>query len=71
MSEENNAPPTSEESATPSFPGKRHSLLGEFWMFIKNEKKWWLTPIVIVFIFLTFLIIVSQTPLGPFIYPLF
>lgn len=53
------------------FPGKRHSLLGEFWLFIKNEKKWWLTPIIVVFILLAFLIFVGNSPLAPFIYPLF
>ncbi len=66
MSMENN------QQTTPElFPGKRHTLLGEFWLFMKNEKKWWLTPIILVFIFLTFLIFVGQTPLAPFIYPLF
>jgi hypothetical protein len=53
------------------FSGERPSILAEFWYFIKNEKKWWLTPILVVLMLLAALLFATSTPLGPFIYPLF
>lgn len=47
-------------------------LLKEFWDFLKVRKKWWLTPIVLVFLLLGALIVFSQgSALSPFIYTLF
>ena len=43
----------------------------EFWDFLRQNKKWWLTPIMIVLFLLIFLVIISQTPLAPFLYPFF
>ena len=67
----NQAPdnPTPAEEAL--FSGHRSSLVAEFWLFIKNEKKWWLTPIIVVLLLLAALLLATNTPLGPFIYPLF
>ncbi len=48
------------------------SILKEFWDFLKVRKKWWLTPIILVFLLLAVLIILTQsTPVAPFIYTLF
>lgn len=48
------------------------SLVGEFLLFLKTEKKYWLAPIVIVFVLLGLLIVFSQSSaLAPFIYTLF
>jgi len=49
----------------------RPSLLSEFWLFLKTNKKWWLLPIVIVTLLLGALIFLSSTPAAPFIYTLF
>ena len=46
-------------------------LLGEFWAFLKTNKKWWLTPIILVLVLVGVLIILGGTALAPFIYPLF
>jgi hypothetical protein len=47
-------------------------VLGEFWTFLKQEKKYWLVPIVIVFVLFGLLIVFSQTSaVAPFIYTLF
>ena len=46
-------------------------LLGEFWAFLKTNKKWWLTPIILVLLLVGVLIILGGTALAPFIYPLF
>jgi Family of unknown function (DUF5989) len=47
------------------------SLIGEFWAFLKQNKKWWLLPIVIVMFLLAVLMIVASSPAAPFIYTLF
>ena len=46
-------------------------LLSEFWGFLRVNKKWWLLPIVVVFLILGLLILLSSTGLAPFIYTLF
>ena len=47
-------------------------VLSEFWRFLRQEKKYWLAPIVIVFILFALLMVFSQSsPLAPFIYSLF
>ena len=50
---------------------RQPGFLREFWGFLRQNKKWWLTPILIVLFLLIVLVIVSQTPLAPFIYPFF
>jgi len=48
------------------------SIIVEFWEFLKERKKWWLLPIIVVFLFLGILIILTQgSPIAPFIYTLF
>jgi hypothetical protein len=47
------------------------SLLSEFWAFLRQNKKWWLLPIVIVLLVLGVLIFLSSTAAAPFIYTLF
>jgi len=49
---------------------ERTSLLGEFWLFLKHNKKWWLLPIVIFILLMGLLVILTSTGLGPFIYTL-
>ena len=50
---------------------RQPGFFAEFWMFLRYNKKWWLTPILIVLLLLIGLVIISQTPLAPFIYPFF
>jgi hypothetical protein len=50
---------------------ERPSLLADFWMFLKTNKKWWLLPILIVLGLLGALVLLSGTAIAPFIYPLF
>lgn len=59
--------PSFEESSQLEPP----SLLFEFFDFLRHNKKWWLTPIVIVLLALSFFIALTNTALGPFIYVLF
>ena len=47
-------------------------VLFEFWQFLKQEKKYWLVPIVIVFLLFGLLLVFSQSSaVAPFIYTLF
>lgn len=49
----------------------RNSIMTEFWLFLRENKKWWLLPIVIAVLFLTGLVILGGSPAAPFIYTLF
>ena len=47
-------------------------VVAEFWHFLKQEKKYWLMPIVFVFLLFGLLIVFAQSSaLAPFIYSLF
>ena len=44
----------------------------EFWMFLKQEKKYWLAPVVFVLLLFGLLLIFAQSSaVAPFIYTLF
>ena len=49
----------------------RVSLIKEFWQFIKENKKWWLVPVILVILILSIGIFFSGSPVAPFIYTLF
>jgi len=49
----------------------RTGLIREFWDVLRETKKWWLLPILIVFFIFGLLILLSGTGLAPFIYTLF
>jgi hypothetical protein len=51
--------------------GGRSSLAGEFTDFLKENKKWWLAPIVIAVLGLGLLVLLGGTAAAPFIYTLF
>ena len=52
--------------------GTRGRVLGELLQFLREEKKYWLVPIVIVFVVFGLLLVFSQTSaVAPFIYTLF
>ncbi len=46
------------------------SLLGEFWEFLRYNKKWWLTPIILVLLLVGTLVVLSGTAVAPFLYTL-
>ena len=48
------------------------SLLREFWLFLKQEKKWWLVPMLVVLALVGILVVLTAVfpGLAPFIYPL-
>jgi hypothetical protein len=47
-------------------------LLREFWAFMRERKKWWLLPIIIVMLLVGSLLVFAQgSALAPFIYTIF
>ncbi len=50
---------------------RRRTLPGEFWLFLKHNKKWWLLPIIIVLLLLSLILLIGGTAIAPFLYPLF
>jgi hypothetical protein len=50
---------------------KQSGFLAEMWEFIANNKKWWLTPIIVVLLAFGLLIALGGTAAAPFIYTLF
>ena len=50
---------------------QRVSLFKEFWDFLRQNKKWWLLPMVLVIALFGILIFFSGSPVAPFIYTLF
>lgn len=47
-------------------------LIREIWVFIKIRKKWWLLPVIIVLLLVSFLLVFAQgSALAPFIYTIF
>ena len=50
----------------------KQSLIKEFFLFIRQEKKWWLAPLITVLLIVGALIVLAgSSPLAPFLYPLF
>jgi hypothetical protein len=51
--------------------GQQSGIVQEFWDFLKDNKKWWLAPIVISILGLGLLVLLGGTAAAPFIYTLF
>ena len=61
-----------EGKAFEQLAGQRSTgFLAEIWDFLIHNKKWWLTPIVVILLMLGALIFLSGTAAAPFIYTLF
>ncbi|MDY0093446.1 MAG: DUF5989 family protein [Candidatus Vecturithrix sp.] len=50
----------------------KFEILAEFYQFMKERKKWWLGPIVIMLLLLGLLMVLTQgSAVAPFVYALF
>lgn len=48
------------------------SLVTELWAFMRERKKWWLLPIIVVMLGVGMLLVLAQgSALAPFIYTIF
>ena len=47
------------------------SFTAEFLLFLRDNKKWWLTPILLVMLLITVFAWLSATGASPFIYSIF
>jgi hypothetical protein len=50
---------------------ERPGFFSEFWTFLRYNKRWWLTPIILVLLFVGLLIVLGGTAAAPLIYTLF
>lgn len=50
---------------------KPKSMLSEYFYFLRMTKKWWLAPLILIFVIFGALILLSSTGAAPFIYTLF
>ena len=51
--------------------GARSGFMIEFWLFLKDNKKWWLAPILTVILGFGLLVMLAGSGAAPFIYTLF
>ena len=47
------------------------NIIREFVDFLRDNKKWWLLPIILVLLVVGLLVVLAGTVAAPFIYPLF
>lgn len=60
------------DRTNPTERGRDMSRTGDIWGFLKVRKKWWLTPIIVVLLLLSLVLVLSQgSVLAPFIYAIF
>lgn len=63
--------PDSGEDFAREAAGERTGLAGEFVDFLRDNKKWWLAPIILSVLVLGLLVLLGGTAAAPFIYTLF
>jgi hypothetical protein len=63
--------PTPRDDFAAKADARSSSLLGEVWGFLRENKKWWLLPIVITMLLLGLLVVLGGSGAAPFIYTLF
>jgi hypothetical protein len=51
--------------------GKARGPVAEFLVFVANNKKWWLTPIILALVLVGVLAVLGGSGVAPFIYSLF
>lgn len=53
-------------------PKSNAKVLRELWLFLRERKKWWLAPILVVMLLVGALMVLAQgSALAPFIYTIF
>ncbi len=60
-------PPQKLDDITPPAGG----IVGEFWFFLRTNKKWWLLPVLAILLLFGVLMLISGSAVAPFLYTLF
>ena len=47
------------------------TMVGELWQFLRENKRWWMIPVITVLLVFGLLVFLSGTAAAPFIYTLF
>lgn len=67
--------PSTDENSSGTFrehaSGRQRGVVAEFFDFVAHNKKWWLTPILLLLIVLGVLVVLGGSGVAPFIYSLF
>lgn len=50
---------------------RQGGVISEFWSFLRENRKWWLVPMLVVLLILGLLVFSASTGLAPFIYTFF
>ncbi len=69
--EDQNKPTQRDDFAAQAAERESGGLVSEFWGFLKDNKKWWLAPIIVSVLLLGMLVILGGSAAAPFIYTLF
>ena len=51
--------------------GRQGNLAGELLAFLRNTRKWWLAPVIVLLALVGVLVVLGGTSVAPFIYTLF
>ena len=51
--------------------GRQAGVVSEFWCFLRDNRKWWLVPMLVVLLILGLMVFSASTGLAPFIYTFF
>lgn len=74
MSDTDMKPTESDTTPSPSTDfsddEKPISLVREFYLFLTENKKWWMVPLIAFFLILMAAVVMTNSPLAPFIYSL-
>ena len=70
------AEPTTEAKESPAAQDaapepEEMSIFAEFLLFLRENKKWWLIPMIVMILLLGALVFLGSSPVAPFIYTLF
>ncbi len=64
--------PDKQQDNQPFLPEENLGFFGELWLFMRNEKKWWLAPIIVILLAMSlFIVLTESSAVMPFIYALF
>jgi hypothetical protein len=71
MEPESGDRPSKAEEFTRQSQLRRHSLIGDLLFFIRNTKKYWLLPLIVLLLCFSLLMVLATSGAAPFIYTLF